>query len=254
MNLQLCKTISLDKISQLPLDKYVVEPKLDGVRAYLDTSSKVVTLRSGQIRNIPYLFDNLPEGLILDGEIIGDNLTLPEIAGNINSLIIKEGLIFKAFDILSFDGIDIREDGYEYRKGILFNSIPTINFVRNYSNKDIIPFIETEKLLKKEGVVLKLSNSIYTGERSNSWLKCKFTSVIDCIVVGFEEWKGKYKGKIGALILNDLSGKSVGNVGCLPDNLRPFEVFDSFWKNRIIEIEYLPSEGYSKLRHPRIKW
>lgn len=87
-----------------------------------------------------------------------------------------------------------------------------------------------------EGLMLNFDLPFKTG-KTNNILKYKKKYSSDCRIIGFEEGNGKYKGKLGALIL-DYKGYPLGYSG-MSDSLRV-----EIWANKdkylgvIVEIEH----------------
>ena len=73
----------------------------------------------------------------------------------------------------------------------------------------------------EEGIILKDTNGIWENKRSKSQIKYKGELECDLIVTGVEEGRGKYQGKIGALIAESSDGLVKVSVGSgLTDELR----------------------------------
>jgi hypothetical protein len=90
----------------------------------------------------------------------------------------------------------------------------------------------------QEGIILKDPNGIWEDKRSKSQIKFKGELECDMLVTGIEEGRGKYQGKIGALIAESSDGLVKVSVGSgLSDEFRtstsPEELI-----GRIISIKY----------------
>ena len=183
------------------LGKFIVEPKLNGIRGIARISSGGgridITSKSG--RNVADSFPEIVKGLarlgqkrsmVLDGEIIyAGGQTDKErgiVVGRSNSipklwLPTENPCAFVVFDLLYEDGKDLRHVPLRSRK----SRLSQILHVRDRQKKlgiARIDFAETKlfeyttRALAQgyEGVVYKLKNGIYVSRRSTSWLKLKF--------------------------------------------------------------------------------
>ena len=138
---------------------------------------------------------------VLDGEVVVND------AGGIPSfqLIQKRGRLqregdiaraavalpatYYAFDLLAFEGYDLRSLPLLGRKELLRHVLPSTGPVR-YS--DHIPEHGEEMFrqvveLGLEGLVAKRADSVYVGGRSRSWRKVRVTRTADFVIHGFTE-------------------------------------------------------------------
>lgn len=88
-----------------------------------------------------------------------------------------------------------------------------------------------------EGAILKKSDSIWKDGTSKDMIKIKAVLDADLLCVDVEEGSGKYKGKVGALVLETSCGRLKVKVGTgLTDKDRdkPF----NYYIGKVIEIQY----------------
>lgn len=97
-----------------------------------------------------------------------------------------------------------------------------------------------------EGIMLKTLDHVYERKRSNSWCKMKPTYTEDFPVVDKVEGTGKYKGVLGALVI-DRNGTKVEVGSGFTDEERK-----EFWENqpKAIEVKYQESLESGSLRFP----
>jgi DNA ligase 1 len=103
-----------------------------------------------------------------------------------------------------------------------------------------------------EGAMVKDYGKPWTATRGYAWMKIKEEKSVDLPIVGFKEGAGKYKGTLGAFIV-EYKGKKL-TVSGMRDELR-----DEVWANKtkyeggICEVLYQLVTVHGSLRHPRFK-
>lgn len=201
---QLCKTADEDRLLD---DNYYAEPKLDGCRCLAIKKDDTIILVSRKQK----IFENRSEinnelkkingDFILDGEVAFVNKKGQIIYLTANALDdkVKEyGVesVFIVFDILNYNGKDIKILPIEERKSIINVLITENKFSVIHDGKLKVRLVEIFNSVKEkkalwmrelkngaEGVVLKRKSSIYKeNERNDDWLKIKFTITEDVIV------------------------------------------------------------------------
>ncbi|MDL2284431.1 hypothetical protein LJC19_04740 [Oxalobacter sp. OttesenSCG-928-P03] len=106
-----------------------------------------------------------------------------------------------------------------------------------------------------EGLIIKSSDGLYHRRRNHAWTRIKAEDSVDVKVTGAEEGTGKYRGMLGALIV-DFKGVSV-NVGTGLSDQQRYSFWDAFQKDeqnligRLIEVQYHEVTPDGSLRHPR---
>lgn len=190
--------------------QYCAEQKFDGDRVllYLDTEGNVTAYnRTEGVRGISRAVINelqrfrLNAPLMLDGESIGDK--------------------FHVFDLLEFQGIDIRPLPFEHRNaqlGTLFNQAP--NLTALIPTKTFFSTADKTALLiqmfeeQKEGIVFKKLSAPYRSYRAPDQFKVKFVSEATFIVT---ELRPNGKNSVTISLLNQASQiVSAGHVSIRP--------------------------------------
>lgn len=221
---QLLNPIDEEEVDKyLQDDNYVAQEKMDGKRNLFSKEGQELTAinRKSLSVGFPDTFNDalkVKEDFIIDGEAIGDDLFV--------------------FDILSFNGEDLKNEPFENRYGIL-SKVAFKSFAKVKAFKLVEVATTTSekttlfKELKKkgaEGIVFKLKSAKYTAGRPASGgtqIKFKFVKTASFIVLKVNKKRsvevGVYEGK--ELI-------SVGNVTIPPNKDIPS-------KDDIIEVQYL---------------
>src|SRR5213594_2819115 len=216
---------------------WLFELKLDGyrVRAGRDRGETRLLTRKGNdiaaaFPELAHALAALPfEGFILDAELV-----VPDEAGRpsfqrlqnrakvsgaleVRRAAVESPAVLYVFDLLAFDGYDVRPLPLERRKALLEQIVPRVGPIKYLSHfeKDGEALYEQVVKLGLEGVVAKKADSPYRAGRSPNWLKIRADRTDDFAVVGFTRPKGSRSG-FGALDLGAYrDGKLVyaGRVG-----------------------------------------
>ncbi|HEV8695640.1 MAG TPA: DNA polymerase ligase N-terminal domain-containing protein, partial [Lysobacter sp.] len=188
------------------------EPKLDGYRVLAFIDEQGVRLRSRRGLELAGTFPKLAQelrqqaaaGMILDGEIVAfDSEGKPSFNALQNRFPLKTErdiaaadrntpTVFFAFDLLYFEGIDLRKTPYRDRRRYLAQCLlpsPLVQLV--HAAEDGVALHAAALASGFEGVVGKRKDSKYeAGRRTSSWLKVKPTQSADFVVGGYIKGKG----------------------------------------------------------------
>ncbi len=164
------------------------------------------------------LQQKLPEGIVLDGEIISltdanvqtNTFTILPFAllqtrigrKNITSKQLKESPVgFVAYDLLEFEGEDYRNRTLEERRSLLEKIVADANEpvlrlspVINFNNWDELAALRaTSRALNAEGVMLKRKASVYqVGRKVGDWWKWKIDPLtIDAVMIYAQKGSGR---------------------------------------------------------------
>ena len=198
------------------------EPKLDGYRVLAFIEAKGVKLRSRNgldlTRTFPRLVDELTkqsvDGMILDGEIVAfdaagktsfnalQNRVQLKTEREIAAVESSTPVMFYAFDLLYFAGIDLRAARYADRRRYLAQCLlPSQHVQLVHASADGNELNAAALASGFEGVIGKRKDSRYeAGKRSAAWLKIKPTQTGDFVVGGYTTGKGS-RAALGALLL-----------------------------------------------------
>jgi bifunctional non-homologous end joining protein LigD len=216
---------------------WLFELKLDGYRiraARQDGEARLVTRNGHDIAEtfpeIARAVAALPyDHVILDGELVVlDDAGHPSFQRLQNRAKITRALEVRraavaapatlyVFDLLAFEGFDLRPLPLEQRKGVLEKVLPRtgpLRFSEHFATKGEALYEQVVRL-GLEGIMAKKADSVYRSGRSPNWLKIRADRTGDFVVVGFTRPKGSRSG-FGALQLGGyMEGKLIyaGRVG-----------------------------------------
>ncbi|MFQ5349091.1 MAG: DNA ligase D [Thermoanaerobaculia bacterium] len=235
------------------------------------------------LRALPY------DGLVLDGEaVVLDAEARPNFQRlqqrarlrrrpDIERATIEHPVFLYAFDLLGFEGYDLRNLPLEARKQVLRQALPDAGPIR-YADHVVEHgerLFEQALAVGLEGIVAKKADSTYRGGRGGQWLKIRAEKSGDFVVVGWTRPKIGRPG-FGALHLAHYRGKEllyVGRVGSgfseatlneiharLEPLRRPTPPFDGpvpagkehLWAEPelVAEVRYTELTEAGQLRHP----
>jgi bifunctional non-homologous end joining protein LigD len=204
------------ELAEAPFNRpgWMWEPKLDGYRvlAFIGRDVKLKSRRGLELaKQFPALAAELGgqgASMVLDGELVAfDESGKPSF----NALQNREKnppVIFYAFDLLHFGGVDLRGFSYADRRRYLSQCLlpsPLAQLV--HASDDGVELYSAAVANGLEGVIGKRKESKYeSGKRSASWLKVKSTRSADFVVGGYTKGKGS-RAPLGALLLGTWEGK-----------------------------------------------
>jgi bifunctional non-homologous end joining protein LigD len=216
---------------------WLFEIKYDGFRVLAFTEKGRVQLRFRRGRDVTELYPELvlalskltAESLVLDGEVVVlDEENRPSFqrmqrrsqltrAVDIERAVLDLPVAYFAFDLLGFEGQDLRGLPLRGRKALLKTLIPQAGPVRvadHFEERGEALFEQVERL-GFEGVMAKKADAPYRAGRSDAWLKIATHKSADFVIVGFTEPEGPRIGFSG-LQLAAFEGKELvycGSVG-----------------------------------------
>ena len=200
---------------------WLFELKLDGYRALAarDGEPRLLSRNGNDLTacfpEVAQALKALPFGrLLLDGELVAVDADgrpsfqrLQQRAQlkrplDIRHAAVENPVTFYAFDLLAFEGYDLRSLPLFQRKALLGKVVPSagvIRFLDHFEQDGDILYQHVQKL-KLEGILAKRADSQYKAGRTPLWLKIRTRRTEDFVVVGFTAPKGGRSG-IGALLL-----------------------------------------------------
>lgn len=206
------------------------EIKFDGWRALALTGGSQCRLLSRNEKDLGAKFPEVMESLakvkaqdaILDGEIVA----LDEKGRSSFQLLQaydigqeRPPIFFYAFDLLQFNGKNLRETPLENRQallGKLLKKPPGVLRLSPGLGDDADALLAQARKLGLEGLIGKRAGSLYeAGRRSGSWIKLKLVREQEFVIGGYTEPEGS-RQCFGALIVGVYRGKNLvftGKVG-----------------------------------------
>ncbi|UIK18016.1 non-homologous end-joining DNA ligase [Rhizobium leguminosarum] len=219
------------------------------------------------------------EAVVLDGHGRSDFGLLQQSLGGRGGKKISSDAIFMAFDLLYFDGHDLRKSELDVRRHLLEDLVPAGEQgdirLSEQIEADGDQLLASACELDLEGIIAKQRRAPYRSGRLGDWLKIKCVQSDSFIIVGWERSRAA-RGQIGRLLLAARKGKSlvyVGGVGTGFNERNAYELREKleglitstpaaavdrkgaiFVKPKLIaEIEYRAWTDDGKLRHASYK-
>lgn len=195
------------------------EWKWDGIRGQIVKRngelfiwSRGEELVTEQFPELHFLKDELPDGTVLDGEILsikdGKVQSFSTLQQRLNRKTINKSQLsdapigFYTYDILEFEGNDIRQEPLSARRKILVDVIdqlstknvtllsPVIDF---NTWEELATIRETARELNSEGLMLKKLDSVFhTGRKRGDWWKWKINPyTVDTVMIYAQKGSGR---------------------------------------------------------------
>ena len=218
-------------------DRYIFEPKWDGVRALAVCHGDKTALFSRTQREITATYPELG-GLndrlvcmdaIVDGEIVAMHDGRPSFERLQNRINVQRArdvtrmaqeipVTYLAFDLLYLDGKSLIDRPIEERKQLLSELVVVSHTVQ------VSPFVAGEGTAlfdaasdqRLEGIVAKRLGCPYRpGKRTRDWLKIKTLHEADVVVGGWTQGEGSRSGSFGALLVGAYTDEGLHFLGAV---------------------------------------
>jgi len=194
--LMLCGSIK--SLNEVVIDRYIAEEKFDGERIMVIKKGKEVSVinRRGVFKEEVYIelkeeMEKLEFDFVVDGEVCSMNGLFNDLQKRAllrDTSKIEERrntipIMYHIFDIMELNGTNVMLKPLIERKKLLtdnFKEMVTARVTQFVEGEDSIKALwEKIKLENREGIILKIKDSIYVNKRSNAWLKYKFFKEIE---------------------------------------------------------------------------
>lgn len=193
-------------------EKWLWSEKLDGIRGEWNGTT-MLTKQGNPIDVPPYFLENFPP-FPLSGEIWGGRQTFERTSSIVATSGQDKGWSSLQFGIFDAPDATLPIEERLQRAADWFASHPSrYAFVIN--QKPVHNKEHLQKLLKQieqaggEGIVLIRKGSRYKTGRSVDILKVKHFDDTEAIVVGYVPGKGKHEGRMGSLVVELFSDRSI---------------------------------------------
>lgn len=197
--------------TKINLKNYWVSEKLDGVRAYWN--GKQLISRQGNVFHAPEWFTNVLPNIKLDGELWLGRGRFDELSGLVRRQTPSnsdwKNIYFMVFD-LPGSPYPFNERLKQLNKIITGINAKHIRLVEQYKvpTHDALQK-QLEAVVKQgaEGLMLHAAASLYKSGRHSDLLKVKKYYDAEAIVLKQLPGKGKYKGMLGAILVETVDKK-----------------------------------------------
>jgi bifunctional non-homologous end joining protein LigD len=214
--------------------EWIFELKYDGYRVLAEREGEDVRIRyrrgtdaTSTYPDVARALRALPFGdLVLDGELVVlDDESRPSFqrlqrrAQQRRSIDIQRATLelpatLYVFDLLAFEGFDVRPLPLVERKDLVQRLLPgagPIRFLDHIPEQGEAFYAEVSRL-RLEGLIAKRADAPYRAGRSPHWLKLRAERTDDFVIVGFTEPQGSRTG-FGALHLAAYEGDELAYCG-----------------------------------------
>jgi bifunctional non-homologous end joining protein LigD len=219
-------------VTQLSAEEgYLFEMKLDGIRAIGIKNGKTVRLFSRRPRELTQEYPDIVEALqklrapqlVVDGEIVAldeqGRSSFQLLQNRMRSGAKRPPIFFYLFDLLHFNGRDLKPLPLEQRKEMLETLLSSVRDPLRLSATLRGSFARVWQQVKRlglEGVIAKRRDSMYeAGHRSGAWLKLKAHNEQEFVIGGYTAPQGSRK-HFGAIVVGFYKGGKLmcaGKVG-----------------------------------------
>ena len=254
-------------VDDVPTDgDWVYELKYDGYRAVatIDAGAVTITTRSGKdwTDHFPTVAEALTHlrvrNAVLDGEIayvLDDGRTDFQKLQNALSGTADAGrLVYFVFDLLHYDGVDLRDQPLEARKDTLRTILAGVSpplKLGDHLRGDGQALFDKACKLGLEGIIAKRADRPYRGGRGPEWVKVKCQKRQELVIVGSTLPKGQRAG-VGALLLAVREGKAYRYVGKVGTGFTQASLLDLAKRLAPLRVDAPSAEGAPKMRD--VQW
>lgn len=127
--------------------------------------------------------------------------------------------------------------GEAIKATFMTSKLKPVSSYRVYSMKEAQAIADEFISNGGEGAIVKKLDTIWKDGTSKDMVKIKAVLDADLLCVGVEEGSGKYKGKVGALVLETSCGRLRVKVGTGLNDLDRAKPFD-YYIGKVIELQY----------------
>lgn len=201
------------------IDEWIIEPKLDGIRGQLIVRKGELFIwsRGEELMNDKFvefhgLENVLPDGTVIDGEIIPWKDNKPMDFNVMQTRIGRKKLtkryleeaplVMMCYDLLEWEGKDVRAEPLFYRRRLLENTMSTFDVCEYLKLSDSLAFenwkaADTYRIdarsYHSEGLMVKRKDSVYrVGRKRGDWWKWKTDPMtMDSVLIYAQSGSGR---------------------------------------------------------------
>jgi bifunctional non-homologous end joining protein LigD len=205
-------------LHEIKFDGYRLQARIEGgrvtlwTRAGLDWTERFAGAVPETVRDLPI------RDAVLDGELVVENETGVSEFSLLQADLGDERhdrFVYYVFDCLYLDGYDLREAPLLGRKELLKRLVGTgggaVRFSTHFEEDGRL-VLSRACALGLEGIVSKLSQSVYSSGRGKSWIKCKCSAQQEFVIAGYVPSTTGRKA-IGSLVLGVYEAEALRYVG-----------------------------------------
>jgi bifunctional non-homologous end joining protein LigD len=201
---------------------WVFERKVDGVRGLAFRRGSAVRLLSRnrlEMGRYPEIIEELAaqpaDDFVVDGEVVafhGRQTSFSRLQRR--GLGVRTPVFFYAFDLLHFDGHDLRRLPLRRRKALLRRALSFHDAIRFLPHRAEHGERFHREACQKgwEGIIGKRASAPYASGRSGDWLKLKCVADQELLIGGFTAPRGSRAG-FGALLVGYYDGGALAYAG-----------------------------------------
>ena len=252
-----------------PEGPFLYEPKWDGFRAIVFRGGSEVHIQSRDLRPLDRYFpelheallDALPDGCVVDGEIViatpggldfdALQMRLHPAASRVAKLAKETPSRFVAFDVLAVDGKDVRELPQGRRRALLEKLLakarPPVHLTPMTRDRALaVKWLARFEGAGLDGVIAKPEEATYQPAK-RAMIKVKHARTADCVVAGFRWHKDGPNVLVGSLLLGLYDDKGVlHHVGVT-------SAFTMAMRRQLAQ-EFKPLRANALEKHPWREW
>lgn len=197
---------------------FLMQPKIDGIRMLCQRNGEIIgySRRNNTFTYVEHItetldpiFDELPEGSILDGELYSNELTFEEISGIARRTVNRHNnarfLEYYIFDVIIPD-MTFTERYALLQRLDLPSKVHLVPNEEGSSEKDVLEAMDKYLEYGFEGIIIR-KDLPYKSGRSSNLLKFKLTEDMEVPVIDVVDGKGQEKGL--ALLVIDFNGHKI---------------------------------------------
>lgn len=246
-------------------EEWQAEWKWDGIRGQIVKRngelfiwSRGEELVTDQFPELHFLKDELPDGTVLDGEILsvkdGQVQAFSILQQRLNRKTINKSQLkdapigFFIYDLLEYDGKDIRTEPLSERRRLLVAMISKVNTNEIAILSPVIDFTDWDELAEirkcsrennSEGIMLKKLSSFYhSGRKRGDWWKWKINPyTVDAVMIYAQKGSGRRANHFTDYTFAVRDGENLITIAKAYSGLTDKEIkeVDSFVKRNAIE-------------------